>query len=113
MCKFLKKLQFQGVNTPEGSKSGLKFKTKGKHKLGEGTSIHPWDNVKATHQGLSHSELRISILTPRSPERKENIKPGPEMSRTVCSPKLSQVFSKQDPEEASVHPKPKSSSENF
>merc|ERR1712081_111648 len=111
--KFPKILQFQGVNTQEGRKSGSEVKTKGKNKLGEGTSIHPWDNVKATHQGLSHSELRINILTPRSPERKENIKPGPEMSRTVCSPKLSQVFSQQDPEEASVHPKPKSSSENF
>merc|ERR1712081_38289 len=111
--KFPKKLQFQGVNTPEGRKSGLKFKIKGKNKSGEGASIHPWDNVKATHQGLSHNELRINILTPRSPERKEDMKPGPEMSRTVCSPNLSQVFSKQDPEEASVHPKPKSSPENF
>ena len=61
--KFPKILQFQGVNTPEGRKSGLEFKTKGKNKLGEGASIHPWDNVKATHQGLSHSELRINILT--------------------------------------------------
>merc|ERR1711954_73891 len=103
--KFPKILQFQGVNTPEGRKSGLEFKTKGEDKLGEGASIHPWDNVKATHQGLSCNELRINILTPRSPERKENIKPGPKMLRTVCSPKLSQVFSKQDPEEASVHPK--------
>ena len=81
------------VNTQEGRKSGLEFKTKSKNKLGEGASIHPWDNVKATHQGLSCNELRINILTPRSPERKENIKPGPEMSRTVCSPKLNQVFS--------------------
>merc|ERR1711954_131987 len=100
--KFPKILQFQGVNTQEGRKSGLEFKTKGKNKLGEGASIHPWDNVKATHQGLIHNELRINALTPRSPEKKEKIKPGPEMSRTVCRPELSQVFSKQDPEEASV-----------
>merc|ERR1711954_234441 len=33
--KFPKILQFQGVNTPEGRKSGLEFKTKGKNKLGE------------------------------------------------------------------------------
>merc|ERR1711954_487224 len=111
--KFPKILQFQGINTPEGRKRGLEFKTKGKNKLGEDASIHPWDTVKATHQGLSHSELRINILTPRSPERKETIKPGSEMSRTVCSPKLSQVVSKQDPDEASVHPRPKSSSENL
>merc|ERR1711954_119092 len=60
--KFLKILQFQGVNTTEGRKSVLEFKTKCKNKLGEGATIHPWDNVKATHQGLSHSELRINIL---------------------------------------------------
>merc|ERR1712081_59654 len=106
-------LQFQGVNTQQGRKSGLEFKTKGKNKLGEGASIHRWDSVKATHQGLIHNKLRINTLTPRSPEKKENIMPGPEMSRTVCRPELSQGFSKQDPEEASVHPKPKSSSENF
>ena len=81
--------------------------------MGEGASIHPWDNVKATHQGLSHNELRINPLTPRSPEKIEDIKPGPEMSRAVCSSKLNQVFSQKDPEGASAHPKPKSSSENF
>ena len=81
--------------------------------MGEGASIHPWDKVKATHQGLNHNELRINPLTPRSPEKIEDIKPGPEMSRAVCSSKLNQVFSQQDPEEASAHPKPKSSSENF
>merc|ERR1711954_31461 len=112
--KFPKILQFQGVSTPEGRKSGLEFKTKGKNKSGEGASIPPWDNVKATHQGLSHSELRINTITPRSPEKTESIKPGPEMSRAVCRPELSQkVVSKKDPEEAGVHPKPKSSSENF
>ena len=81
--------------------------------MGEGASIYPLDNVKATHQGLIHNELRINTITPRSPEKTENIKPGPEMSRAVCSSKLNQVFSQQDPEEASAHPKPKSSSENF
>merc|ERR1712081_77375 len=39
--KFPKILQFQGVNTPEGRKSGLEFKTKCKNKLGEGASIPP------------------------------------------------------------------------
>merc|ERR1711954_558361 len=103
--KFLKILQFQGENTQKGRKSGSEFKTKGNNKLGEGASIHPWDNVKATHQGLIHNKLRINTITPRSPEKKENIKPVPEMSRTVCRPELSQkVFSKKDPEEASVHP---------
>merc|ERR1712081_67195 len=110
--KFPKILQFQGVNTPEGRKSGLEFKTKGKNKLGEGASIHPLDNVKATHQGLIYNELRINTITFRSPERKENIKQDFEMSRTVCRPQSSQTFSKQDPEEASVHPKPKFSPEN-
>merc|ERR1712081_77439 len=102
--KFPKILQIQGVNTQEGRKSGLEFKTKGKNKLGEGASIQPWDNVKARHQGLIHIELRINTITFRSPERKENIKQDFEMSRTVCRPQSSQTFSKQDPEEASVHP---------
>ena len=56
--------------------------------------------------------IGLPILTPRSPERKENIKQDFEMSRTVCRPQSSQTVSKQDPEEASVHPKPKSSTEN-
>merc|ERR1711954_181932 len=32
--KFLKIVQFQGVKTQQGRKSGLEFKTKGKNKLG-------------------------------------------------------------------------------